>query len=57
MEVAGDALLVAISKEHDKGCAWVALPGKKMLAGLEGHENLAEYRCGLKAIEIGRAHV
>ena len=50
MEVAGDALLVAISKEHDKGCAWVALPGKKMLAGLEGRENLAEYRCGLKAI-------
>lgn len=28
----------------------VALPGKKMLAGLEGHENLAEYRCGLWAI-------
>lgn len=50
LEVAGDAFLVAIGKEHNKGCAWVALPGKKMLAGLEGRENLAENRCGLWAI-------
>lgn len=44
LEIAGDALSVAVSKEHDKGCALIALPG------LEGHENLAEDRCGLREI-------